>query len=430
MDTFLIVLIAYLPFQLALNPSAGIDLASIRVLILGAFFVWLAVGLRKKRLVVKKNIQTGLVITFLFLNVLSLLVARNTDWSSRKLLFLFSIFPVYFVASQAVNKREKILKASQTIVFSATAAATVGLVQFFAQFLFGLESVYKFWADHVIEPFLGKTFAAAVLQNPSWLVNISGKTYLRATATFPDPHMFSFFLGLVIPLALALAVLSEKKIFYSLALVILLLADAATFSRGGYLGLFAGLVLAITLSWPRLKKVPKVLAAGLAVLLAVILIIPNPVSKRYFSSFDLKEGSNEGRMEMWQKAVSIALNNPLNGVGIGNYPLEIKPGASYRDPIYAHNTYLDIAAETGILSTLAFLGILIFAIKSFLKKSRESLIFLASAISLTIFAIHSLVETAIYSPVVLTLFLIIVSFSNAEEKNKPDKNFGAYVLPR
>jgi len=428
MNTFLIVLIAYLPFQLALNPSAGIDLASIRVLILGAFFVWLAEGLRRRRLVVKKNMQTGLIITFLFLSLLSGLVARNTDWSGRKLLFLFSIFPVYFVASQIINSRGKILKAVRAIVISATAAATIGLAQFLSQFFFGLEVVYKFWADHIIEPFLGKTFAAAVLENPSWLVNVSGKTYLRATATFPDPHMFSFFLGLVIPLALALAVLSDKKLFYGLAAAILLLADAATFSRGGYLGLFAGLVLAVIFAWPKLKKAPKILAAGLAVILAAILLIPNPVSQRYFSSFDLKEGSNEGRIEMWQKASKIILENPLSGVGIGNYPLEIRPEAVYRDPIYAHNTYLDIAAESGVLSALAFLGILIFATRSLLKKGREGLIFLAGAMSLTIFAIHSLVETAIYSPVVLTLFLFIVSFSNNEGKGEPNKSAGAEIL--
>ncbi|PJA87016.1 MAG: hypothetical protein CO141_01700, partial [Candidatus Moranbacteria bacterium CG_4_9_14_3_um_filter_42_9] len=215
---------------------------------------------------------------------------------------------------------------------------------------------------------------------------------------------------------------------YGLAAAILLLADAATFSRGGYLGLFAGLVLAVILAWPKLKKTPKILAAGLSVILASILIIPNPVSQRYFSSFDLKEGSNEGRIEMWQKATKVILKNPLSGVGIGNYPLEIQPGATYRDPIYAHNTYLDIAAESGVLSALAFLGILIFATRSLLKKGREGLIFLAGAMSLTIFAIHSLVETAIYSPVVLTLFLFIVSFSNRAGKNEPDKNVGGEIL--
>lgn len=302
------------------------------------------------------------------------------------------------------------------MVFSGTLVAAFGLVQFFSQFLFGLEKVYRFWADYIAVPFLGKSFSEAVLQNPSWLVNISGQTYLRATATFPDPHMFSFFLGMIIPFAFALLFLSNRKIFYGIASVILLLADAATFSRGGYLGLFAGLVLALILSWNKLEKSYKLSIILLALISVTILIIPSPVSQRYFSSFNLNEGSNKGRIETWRKAEEVIFDNPLIGVGIGNYPLEIKPTADYREPIYAHNAYLDIAAETGILNSLVFIGILTTAISTFFKKSRKNLLFLAGAISLVIFSIHSLVETAIYSPVVLTLLLIIISFSNQNEK--------------
>ena len=431
MFNFIIFLIFYLPFQIALNPSEGIDLASIRVLILGIFLIWLAEGLKKKSIYIGKNIQTGLIVTFLFINLLSLAVTRNTDWSGRKLLFLFSIFPVYFVASSLFQKPEKIIKAAKVMVFSGTLVAAFGLIQFFSQFLFGLERVYKFWADYIAVPFLGKSFSEAVLQNPSWLVNISGQTYLRATATFPDPHMFSFFLGMIIPFALALLFLSDspphqkptrkifwcggKKVFYGSALAILLLCDAATFSRGGYLGLFVGLVLAVILSWHKLKHAYKLSAVILTIGLILILLIPNPVSHRYLSSFNLKEGSNKGRIETWQKAKEVIFDNPGIGVGIGNYPLEIKPTADYREPIYAHNAYLDIAAETGIPSSFVFIGILTTAILTFLKKARENLIFLAGAISLVIFSIHSLVETAIYSPVVLTLLLIIISFSNWDE---------------
>lgn len=416
MEKLLIFLMLYLPFQLALNPSAGVDLASIRILILAIFFLWLAQGLKNRNIFIKKNLQTGLIIAFLFINLISLVVAKNTDWSIRKLLFLFSIFPIYFVAVPFFNSKEKMLKATKALVLGGTLVASAGLVQFFLQFLFGLEKVYNFWANYIVVPFLGKSFSQAVLQNPSWLVNISGQTYLRSTATFPDPHMFSFFLGMIIPLALALMYLTKRKIFYGIAFIVLLLADAATFSRGGYLGLFAGAIFSICLFWNRLKNSQKLSVIVFATLLTTILIIPNPISQRYFSSFNLKEGSNKGRLDMWDKAREVIMDHPIIGVGIGNYPLEIKPAANYREPIYAHNAYLDIAAETGIFNALIFIGILFAAIRSFLKKSGENIIFSAGAASLVIFSIHSLVETAIYSPVVLTLLLLIISFSGLEEK--------------
>lgn len=418
-DKLLFFLAAYLPWQIALNPSEGIDLASSRVLIILIFLLWVAESLKNKKVVIKKTLQTGLVVSFLFLNLFSIVAAKNTDWSARKLLFLFSLFPLYFVASAAINNKNKITAISKALVFSGTAVAAVGLIQFFSQFVFGLDRVYKFWANNVIVSFLGKTFSEAVLKNPSWLVNVSGKTYLRATATFPDPHMLSFFLGLLIPVAVALFLSENKKTFYGLAVVVLLFCDLATFSRGGYLGIFAGAIAAIVLCWNKIQKKSKTYLIIAVTLFVLCLSIPNPVSQRYFSSFNLEEGSNKGRIETWQKTLDVIASHPIIGVGIGNYPLEIKATANYRDPIYAHNAYLDIAAETGIPNALVWISLLSAAMISFFRKSKESIIFAALGISLVIFATHSLVETAIYSPVVLALLLIILSFSNVSS----DKQF-------
>lgn len=415
---FLLILF-YLPFQLALNPAEGIDLASIRIIILVLFLVWLAKGLKNKKINIQGRLITWFIIPFLFINALSFIVARNTDWSLRKLLFLFSIFPIYFVSADLINKKEKITKALQVAVVSGAIASLVGIAQFALQFIFSLESVYKFWANYVIVPFLGNSFSKAVLENPSWLVNISANTYLRATSFFPDPHMFSFFLGLLIPIALVMFIRNKpSRLFYSVCFLLLIFADALTFSRGGYLGLAAGAGAFLAVFWQKIGLKYKLGALFLALAAVLVLIVPNPVSQRFASSFNLKEGSNEGRIEMWTKASEIALDNPLLGVGIGNYPLEIKASADYREPIYAHNTYLDIASETGIISALIWIGILISAAKAFYKKAQKDIIFLGCFASIIIFSAHSFFETAIYSPVVLTLFLVILSFSNQSEINE------------
>lgn len=413
MYIFLLSLVLYLPFQIALNPVAGVDLASIRVIILIFFGIWLAQGLKNKKLQIKNNIQTWLVASFLFFNGLSLVVAKNPDWSMRKLLFLLSIFPIYFVSSQIAFNKERILKIISAIVFSATAIAIVGITQFSLQFLIGVEVVYAFWAKYLTVPFLGNAFGGAVLKNPSWLVNIDGQTYLRATSLFPDPHMLAFYLGLALPLAASL-IIKNKKINGPaiLACSAILLADVLTFSRGGYLGLFAGLIFAILVSWQKLNKKHKLATNLFFVISIALIVVPSPFSQRFASSFNFKEGSNQGRIAMWQKAGEVALDNPFLGVGIGNYPLEVKPTASYRDPIYAHNVYLDIAAETGILNMFVWLAIVGIAFWSFWKKGKQEKLFFFTAASVVIFSAHSLVETAIYSPVVLTLFLIIISLSN------------------
>ncbi len=424
MFKLLLLLALYLPFQIALNPSEGFDVASIRVIIIILFLIWLAGGLKKKKIVLQKNIQTLLVSSFLFLSLFSVFFSANSEWSGRKILFFFSIFPIYFVAANILDSQEKILKIAKYLVLGGSLAAFLGIIQFFSQFVFGLKTVYGFWADYLAVPFLGQTFSQAVLQNPSWLVNISGITYFRATATFPDPHMFSFFLGLLIPLALALLIASPKKIWFSVVLGLLVLADLLTFSRGGYLGLGAALIIMPIIFWKEMSQKYKKIILGGLVLVLIFLAIPNPFSGRFLSSFNFKEGSNLGRIETWKQAVSVITEHPIWGVGIGNYPLEIKPTADYREPIYAHNTYLDIAVDSGIANALIWMGILAFSIQSFFRRAKEHPLFWGAGLSLIIFSVHSLVETAIFSPVVLTLFLIILSFGSCQgaEKYKFSQN--------
>ena len=183
--------------------------------------------------------------------------------------------------------------------------------------------------------------------------------------------------------------------------------------------MFAGILVTIFLVLNKLKKENKLKIFLASLALASFLIIPGPISERFFSSFNFSEGSNQGRIETWKKAIEIIINHPAFGVGIGNYALEISATANYRDPIYAHSNYLDIAAETGLLNLFLWLGFLGSVFFMFLKKAKDSLFFCAS-ISIIIFMAHSVVETSIYSPVVLPLFLIIASFNHLtqlDEKN-------------
>jgi O-antigen ligase len=411
---FLLFFSFYLPIGIALNPSRGVDLSSVRVLIIGFFLFWVSEGLKRRKIAIRADLSTALVVIFLFLSVFSAFWSRNTDWSLRKLAFLFSIFPIYFIASWLVDSREKMEKVIKALVLGGLVVSAIAIFEFFLQFILGIDRTYQFWAKHVTPIFLGESFSEAVLRNPSWLVNISGHTYLRAIGLFPDPHMFSFFLGILIPLALGLSMKLKSK-QYLFVFFVLLLADFLTFSRGGYLGLFFGAAFLTIFFWGRIGKRYKVVSAAITIGIAGILLVPNPVSVRLLSSFNLKEGSNEGRLEMWEKASDVTRDHPLFGVGIGNYPLTVKPTAGYREPIYAHNTYLDISSETGIINALAWISLLILSIVAFIRKSREDFLYLFLAAGLLIFSVHSVFETGIYSPAVLSLVLIVFSFNGFNE---------------
>ena len=93
MYKWLLLLIFYLPFQIALNPPGGFDLASIRVFILILFVFWLV----KIRKFFFNNLQAPGLFFFLILAGISLLGAQNPLWGARKIAYFLSVFPLYFL---------------------------------------------------------------------------------------------------------------------------------------------------------------------------------------------------------------------------------------------------------------------------------------------------------------------------------------------
>ncbi|MGW8185444.1 MAG: O-antigen ligase family protein [Candidatus Moraniibacteriota bacterium] len=423
----------YLPFQIALNPVGGVDLASVRVIIPLLFLAWLVDSLKNKKIIIPVNLTFLLLVSFLFLTAFSLFFAQNQAWGLRKLIFLFSIFPLFFVIHDIFPSNPlKKLALLKFTALGAFLAALVGIIQFLLQLILPLNKLYSFWAI-IIVPFLGNSFSQAVLANPSWLVNVGGHTLLRATAFFPDPHMLSFYLNITGLISLGIYFHQKKlvynKNYYLLFSLLIFLASFLTFSRGGYLGLISGLLFFgfFTFKSKFVYFLSDSKRLSLLILslftLFLILAIPNPITDRFISSFDLSEGSNTGRIQTWKQSLGIIQDNPLLGVGLGNYSLSIKPSANYREPIYSHNTFLDIAAETGILNAVIWLLLFLSAIINFTKRfiRNTDFIQLGLAAALVTFLIHSLFETAIFSIHILPLIVLILSLNdniNAAVKSK------------
>jgi O-antigen ligase len=284
-------------------------------------------------------------------------------------------------------------------------------MQFLIQFLLPLNTLFHFWTQFILPLFLGATFAQSVADYPSVFVNIGGHTFMRTIGTFPDPHMLSFYLGMTAPLAIGLALAhSTKRKFFLGSTAIILLADLLTFSRGGYLGLIAGLFFILTLQfihWS--KRTQKIIF--ILLFTVILIIIASPIGTRLASSFNVGEGSNQGRIAMWKAASALIIEHPLTGVGLGNYSLAILPSAHYRDPIYAHNLFLDIAAETGVLNACIFALIIFLSFFAFLRQSKQNPFYIWPAVSLIIFSTHALVETPLYSIHILPLLILLITIS-------------------
>ena len=504
----LFLLILYIPFQIALNISAGIDLASGRVFILYLFAVWIIKSLAEKRFVIRFNLQTLLICLFLFVAIFSMLQAWDADRAFRKILVFLSIFPLYFIITSlsisslnkvgtrqylvstarglnkvgtrqclvstarglgvVVNKNNYIYKILNALIISGFVLSLIGIAQFALQFIIGIDPIINFWSKYVSPVFYGNTFGAEVIANPSWLVNIGGVTVLRAFSLFPDPHMFSFYLGLLIPIVFAIVLCDScwlhcvrpvggsveskcklfAKRFHSHArpaggpkgtmeptsqndkcaffnskllyfiLITMLLAELLTFSRGGYIGMIAGIGVTIILLWRYIsfnKKIILGLATGILILF--LSFTNQSIVNRFLSSFDFNEGSNIERIKNWNQGYEMFADNFFTGVGIGNYSIYLYPTVEYRTPIYAHNLYLDIGAEMGIFALLVWLLLIGITIWQLFKTGKRSKDVFSRALSFGLigsliwFSAHSFFDTPIYSPTILAIFVVIISLA-------------------
>jgi O-antigen ligase len=422
------------PYLPAMNLSIGFDLYLGRVLIPLLFLGWVFYSLIKRSFKVPLGFISVFLFLFLFWIIGSYFYSPILERTLRKLLVFFSIFPLFFVSYGIFRSwgKKNILSVFGSIGVGSSFIILIGLIQFLAQFLIGSQAIISFYYKNIAPFFWGKTVALTVERNPSWFFDAGFGDLLRAFAIFPDPHILSYFLAFAVPLLVCFAFLREdKKRFFYLAVALLgIIVEFLTFSRGGYLGFFSALAFVLLILFLKSSKKKILLALSgifFAGFLLLLLVFPNnPINQRIASTFDIYEGSNQGRIEIWGEAFNLFKTNPFLGVGLGAYSYEIKPTAGYREPIYAHNLYLEFLAEIGIPGLLFWLGIIFsalwFLVKEYFKnkKSELGIISLALSSSLVWFSVHSFFEMPVYSPIILSLLVFALAFASYLE-NKENK---------
>jgi O-antigen ligase len=185
---------------------------------------------------------------------------------------------------------------------------------------------------------------------------------------FGNPNDLATAFDLLLPLALALALTSRglKRIIYLIASAIITFGVIITFSRGGFLGLVA---MGGVLLWKIGRR--NRLATVLVTLLAAgvfISVLPSGYSDRILTIFQTDKdttNSAQERTELLKRAFEVAGNNLVIGVGIGNYPFY-----SLRQRM-AHNSYLEIWAELGLLGLIAYLTMLFAPMRSLRRIARD-----------------------------------------------------------
>jgi O-antigen ligase len=184
----------------------------------------------------------------------------------------------------------------------------------------------------------------------------------RITSILFQFNSLAGYLNLVIPLAIACSVLAKDRVLKFLGMACACVATLAlilTQSRGG-LAAFAGiLVITVWFLVPRLITRIKLIGGGV---LACVLFFPLLLNQfgRLQGVLDDPEASS--RIYLWAAATSLFTGNPILGIGYGNYRFLFADFAfvpnAVEGSVDAHNIFLQLLSETGIIGFVSFLLLL------------------------------------------------------------------------
>ncbi len=134
-------------------------------------------------------------------------------------------------------------------------------------------------------------------------------------------------------------------------------ALALTLVRGAWLGLAAGVLVALS----GLRRRPIVLAAVVGVAIAV-LAVPS-VRERVATMIHGGDATAGERMAMLHAGLRLVREHPVTGIGPGQvkraYPIYAPPEALRRHTSHLHNTPLQIAVERGLVGLAFWLWIFV-----------------------------------------------------------------------
>lgn len=392
LEDSLVLFIASIPLYLALPITDSFDsMANWRILLAVLFLALifkqgLSVKIIKDKLGrfrIKEKFKhyplEYFTVGFLIIAALSLLVATDLVAGIKKILFLINIFLLYIVVRNLAQNRKTILRIIKAGAIAAVVSLIIGYSQLISIFLTPLYNFWQWWAKNIISVFYGINLSKLLAVSNTWFSYYpDNPPTLRMFSIFPDSHSFALFtiIGLIFLSYLLISKTYQNKFLLWPAVILSFLALVFSGSRGVWLsGFIPFLIVIFLLLFKKIRENTKLSSSPLKPFAAmlIIFVLAFPVSslimsqsyqgsdgtlafKRAKTLADLEELSVRTRMGIWKASFESVLKNPILGVGIGNYPVVLdedisaaKKGAS------AHNLYLDIASEMGLLGLIVLL---------------------------------------------------------------------------
>jgi len=340
------------------------------------------------------------IAVFLSLGIFSALNSVSFFLSAEGLFFkLFEWILIYFIAAETFDTREKLNTVFRVMVLSMALAAIDGVFQFITG--------SDFIRGHLIEGH-------------------------RIKGPFSSVNTFSGWLTAMLPLALGIALRKKAKIVKSSgwilsALVVFCLL--ATFSRGALIAA----ALSVCVFGIFVNK--RLAIATVVIVLISAYFVPRLAKERAFSAANT---AAVNRAALWKEGLSIIEDFPILGSGLNTYAVVAPRYKAFEEGgTYPHNSYIHMAAESGIPALASFMWILaaLFASSTaIIKRTRDDFygVFLA-ALTAGLFGLlaHSFVDTNIYTLQLGNLMWFIMGLMAAVRRTAdPPEGEPAHSLTR
>ncbi len=187
-------------------------------------------------------------------------------------------------------------------------------------------------------------------------VELSQGTRIQYVGIFNDPNDLGMLFVACVPMAAYLGSRSGwmglRRLFWMAVAGILVYGVYLTDSRGSLLALL--MVMGVYI-WQR----RGVFVAGLLGCMAVGVLLALPSR---FNEIDVEEASAQGRVDSWYEGLQMFQSHPLFGVGPDMY-------SDYHH-LTAHNSYVLVLAETGIIGFTLWLAFVIYCFRMMWAGSR------------------------------------------------------------
>lgn len=341
---------------------------------------------------------------FILWSTLSLKWTVSIPATSTQIFYFIFYILIFFLSLNVVNDDK-----SRGILLS---------ILLFSTFLVSVYAVYQyFWG-------LEETRAYVLIYKNEIPLSSSGNFMSRlntdrAFSTFLYPNTLASFLMMIFPFSVFYLVFCKKKrIMVSIILLLILFAFILTFSKGG--------AIALVLSWivfwiVRMKKKHKMI-----VILLTVFLIASAIFFAYNNGYIANKvkpfkDSSKVRLQYSQAGLEMIKEKPFLGFGLGCFG---RMYAKYKLPEaeetqMAHNNFLQIWTELGIIGFLIFSSIFVFYFREMNQRlknlnnlsSVQKVFVFGGYVSALSFIFHSLGDFSLYVFNVSSILFLLMGTS-------------------